>query len=129
MTAPAPPPVPPTDPRSRPRRIGDIPVPLVTTLVAMLTLPWLVLFALLAADPPECFMALTDAGQAQCEQALREGHDLTPAIIAGALAVLHFLVLVAVWVWRRRLWARWCLLALSVSTTVGAVFLLRGVET
>ena len=114
-------------PRSAPapgrRPLGAVLVPVAATLLTLLTLPALALGALFGTEPPECFMTLTDTAQAQCEAALRAGHDLTPAVLSGVLAVVQFGAFAAVWALRRRTVPRWTLLGV-VAAIVLLFFLL-----
>ncbi|WP_017593877.1 hypothetical protein [Nocardiopsis potens] len=107
-----------TPPASGRRPIGAVLVPIAATLITLLTLPFMAMVALLSTEPPECFMTFTDVAQAQCDAALSDGHDLTPAILLGVAAAVEFAAFVALWVLRRRTVPRWTLFGVVVAAAL-----------
>lgn len=88
------------------------------TVLALPGMAWNRFAALLLTEPPECFMTLTDAGQALCERARAEGWSLVPSFVLAGLAVLPVPVVIAAWLLRRRALARWGSLALVIALPV-----------
>lgn len=89
------------------------------TLLSVLAVPVTLFhgfFALLLNDPPVCYWPLTDAAQAQCEQARAEGYSVVPSILLGGVALLPPLAVAAVWVWRRVVAVRWIALAVFAAS-------------
>ncbi|MFW5417734.1 hypothetical protein J0910_14075 [Nocardiopsis sp. CNT-189] len=116
--APGPARAPGTPPTSGRRPIGALLVPIAATLLTLLTLPFMAFEALLSTEPPECFLTFTDVAQAQCDAALSDGHDLSPAILLGAAAAVEFAAFVALWALRRRTVPRWTLFGVVVAAAL-----------
>lgn len=81
------------------------------TALALLEFCSLGFFALLMTEPPECFLQLTPAAEAQCEHARTRGWNLLPAAMMGGLALLPLAAAAAALVVRHRVAPRWVALA------------------
>ncbi|MBB4932569.1 hypothetical protein F4561_003389 [Lipingzhangella halophila] len=104
-------------PRRAPLSTGAVVALVLLSVFAVLVFLYHGFTALLLTEPPECFMQLTPAAEAQCEQARAEGWSMVPSMLLGGLALLPLVAVSAAWVLRRRgVAVRWIALAVLVAS-------------